>query len=95
MSQTIVEVPLDESTHNWLLELAKANNVQVCDLLAQAAFCFADNAGRREGSWEASAARAMLVSSGYAGFVDWDGRKKLWEWEEKRNAAHRGKVGAA
>lgn len=66
-----LRVRVSESTHRWLSALAAANvenragvGSTAADLLAQAAFCFADYAGRRTGSWEAGVGGAMLISSG-------------------------------
>lgn len=68
-----ITVTVDASTWRWLGALARAN--QKADMLlapstregilAQAAFCFADAAGRRTGSWEASVGQSLLDSSGY------------------------------
>ena len=68
-----INVQLDASTWRWLSALAKANSntqlnqhkVTPQELLAQAAFCFADYAGRRDGSWEAHAGAQLLTPSGY------------------------------
>jgi hypothetical protein len=68
-----ITVRLDLSTWRWLQALARANkSAEIlmspstpAGLLEQAAFCFADAAGRRTGSWEADVGRSMLVSSGF------------------------------
>ena|SRR5258706_389946 len=62
---TRLTVDIDPSTFRWLTALAKANEVTPGTLLAQAAFCMADYAGRRPGSWEAGQAGEMLVASGW------------------------------
>jgi len=63
--------------------------VSAAELLRNAAFCFADYAGRRDGSWEADAGRNLLMSAGYQEMIKWDKRERLSAWEEKRNAAWR------
>jgi hypothetical protein len=86
-----VTVYLDSSTHRWLTALAKANSktdlnpgkVNAAQLLAQAAFCFADHAGRRHGSWEAEAGRAMLFASGYQQPIGALKQTKMAEREER------------
>ncbi len=68
-----VQVQLDLSTAAWLAAFAKANSdtelfpgpVTPSRILEQAAFCFADAVGRREGSWEADVGRTMLLASGF------------------------------
>jgi hypothetical protein len=64
-----IAVKLDPSTRSWLLALARKNKTTAAALLAQAAFCFADAAGRRRGSWEADVANSLLVSSGFSASV--------------------------
>lgn len=66
-------VEVDVSSWRWLRALARANaksdlplaNSTPEGILAQAAFCFADAAGRRSGSWEADVGRNLLYSSGF------------------------------
>jgi hypothetical protein len=73
MAKTKLTVKIDNSTYRWLCALAQANSntqlnqkkVTAGELLAQAAFCMGDYAGRRIGSWEAEAAQPLLVASGY------------------------------
>ena len=68
-----IKVTMDASTWRWLRALARAHEksdlplapATPAGLLAQAAFCFADAAGRRPGSWEADVGRSMLISSGF------------------------------
>ncbi len=89
-----ITVKVDESTYRWLTALAKANNpnelypepVDAGKLLTQAAFCMADYAGRREGSWEADVARQLLIASGYQKQVSYQVQGQLLRWEDKRNA---------
>jgi hypothetical protein len=80
------------STHRWLHALAKANKTTIDDLLTQAAFCFADHAGRREGSWEADVAGSMLRSSGFQLGIPDDRKDLLQEMDENENAAHRART---
>ena len=95
MPRKTVTVNLDESTHRWLTELAKANSgtelnpgqVSAAKLIAQAAFCMADYAGRRPGSWEADVARSLLFASGYQSPIGALRQDKLSAWEEKRRVA--------
>jgi hypothetical protein len=85
---TIV-VKLDLSTWRWLNALANANSftefhdheVTAAELLTQAAFCMADFAGRRIGSWEAEAGRNLLIASGYQGKIDPSKADKLHQVE--------------
>lgn len=69
-------VRVSPSTARWLRALARAGKPRwekgrkpdPCtpeELLEQAAFCMADCAGRRTGSWEADVARTLLFSSGF------------------------------
>lgn len=65
-------VRVDHATARWLNALARANSAHrdvrvrgFAALLEQAAFCLADCAGRRTGSWEADVARTMLIACGY------------------------------
>lgn len=74
-----ISVTVDDSTYRWLLELANANGVNIGEieatpagLLAQAAFCFADYAGRRPGSWEADVGGSLLNSSGVHATIGWE-----------------------
>lgn len=90
-----VTVRLDESTHRWLSELAKANSntelnpgkINMAQLLAKAAFCFADHAGRREGSWEADVGRNLLLAAGYQQRPPALRRSQLARWEEQKRQA--------
>jgi hypothetical protein len=66
-----ITVKVTDSTFRWLTALAKANSENAAGieptasaLLSQAAFCFADYAGRRPGSWEADVGGSLLRSSG-------------------------------
>ncbi len=70
-----ITVRVSPSTARWLRALARAGKPSwekgrkpdPCtpeELLEQAAFCMADAAGRRTGSWEADVARSLLMSSG-------------------------------
>ena len=102
-----IRVEVDDSTYRWLVALAKANAVNnKCGmeldstpggLLAQAAFCFADYAGRRTGSWEADVGGNLLIASGFQNAVvyeaydrctardDADNRRLMEEWDEIRS----------
>jgi hypothetical protein len=72
-----ISVEVDPSTYRWLSALAKANSfnsihnheVTPAELLAQAAFCLADYAGRRTGSWEANVGWNLAIPSGYQELV--------------------------
>ncbi len=78
-----VTVKVDESTFRWLNELAKAQRnreVTAAEFLAQAAFCMADYAGRREGSWEADLGRNLLKAS-YQADIPLRVRFRLSKWE--------------
>lgn len=90
MKHRIIKVKVDVSTWRWLRALARANSkatefqpaakLTEADILAQAAFCFADAAGRRAGSWEASVGQSLLDSSGFQQTVtgaDWQRCEKL------------------
>lgn len=80
-----VKVKLDASTWRWLRAYAKANsNTQLNnhkvtpeDLLEQAAFCFGDAAGRRDGSWEADVGGNMLIASGFQAKIAADKIQRL------------------
>lgn len=92
MKTKIVTVEVDESTYRWLELFAKANcntlvherEIGPSDLLKQAAFCFADSAGRRDGSWEAGVGRTLLQASGFQGQINWRDAEKLRERERRR-----------
>lgn len=58
-------IQLDESTARWLIALAHANQTTGEAMLAQAASCMADYAGRRPGSCEADVGAGLLRSSGW------------------------------
>lgn len=91
-----IKVELDASTHRWLNELAATNShtelnagtVTAGQLLQQAAFCMADHAGRRHGSWEADVARQLLFASGYQQAIGALKQDQLRAWEEKRRVAY-------
>ncbi len=99
----IVEV--DASTWRWLRAFARANSntdihpgkVTEADILAQAAFCVADHAGRRNGSWEASVAQSMMDASGYQESVGYPDYDLCLGWDTKENerwnAARKAKEG--
>lgn len=57
------------SVWRWLRALAKENRVRAEDMLARAAECMADAAGRTTGSPEADVGRRLLYSGGYNGNV--------------------------
>jgi len=59
------KVHLDPSTRMWLVALARANNTTPNFILEEAAFCFANSAGRRTGSWEADTGGNMLTACGF------------------------------
>lgn len=75
-SDKTIVVTVSAGTLEWLQKLAfnmsrgpaAPTGTTVEELLAQAAFCFADAAGRRPGSWEAGVGREMLRSSGVIDF---------------------------
>jgi len=86
-----VKLELDASTHRWLTAFAQANSnqpplnagkVTVAALLSQAAFCMADYAGRRPGSWEASVAEGLLLSSGFQTRLPWSQQEKIHKLEK-------------
>ncbi len=88
-----VTVKLDESTHRWLKELAKANSktqfnpgkLKPAQFLAFAAFCMADYAGRVQGaSWEAEAARGMLFPGNFQAAIPAAKQDQLRDWEQRR-----------
>lgn len=95
MKTKTVTVKVDESTHRWLEAFAEANcnteltprQIDASDLLAQAAFCIADYAGRRVGSWEADAGRQLMISSGFHETIGFDQAQRLAAWEEKKRQA--------
>ena len=78
-----VSLKVSASTHRWLTAFAKANGITAGELLAQAAFCFADHAGRRSGSWEGSVAGDMARSCGYQQEIHWQARIKIIEREDR------------
>lgn len=92
-----LKVEISASTFRWLRALARGNSktemnpgvVTVEDLLAQAAFCMADAAGRRTGSWEADVAQRMLESSGYQAGPDWEEADRCRKLDNAENEAHR------
>jgi len=77
MKRKKVTVYLDLSTHRWLAAYAKANSgdhrlgygparrVTARKLLTHAAFCVADFAGRKPGSWQALGALHIMMPAGY------------------------------
>lgn len=83
---------MSASTKQWLLAFVKANNVTVEEMLAQAAFCIADYAGRREGSWEAGVGGDLVMASGYQEAITSEERERLYKREEAANEAWRRKV---
>ncbi|HVV01766.1 MAG TPA: hypothetical protein VHH88_10425 [Verrucomicrobiae bacterium] len=97
-----ITVKVDESTYRWLKALANANSnsqlnqhkVTPAELLAQAAFCFADYAGRREGSWEAEVGRNLLMASGYQESIPFSKVALFRLWEDRRNAQARARAAA-
>lgn len=103
MKTKTVTVKLDPSTHRWLNALAKANShtelnagtVTPEKLLAQAAFCIADYAGRRDGSWEADVARSLLLASGYQQLMSAAQQQRLSRWEESRRLNEKRKAANA
>lgn len=70
MRRKVLRLTIDEETWAWLLLIAQqtdqapAGKHTVPQLLAQAALCMADAAGRRPGSWEAEVGRNLLQRSG-------------------------------
>jgi hypothetical protein len=68
-----ITIQVDADTYQWLKRLENdlqhvhfpGEKVTMQALLQQAAFCFADHAGRRTGSWEADVGGRLLQSSGY------------------------------
>lgn len=66
-----ITVELDPSTLRWLQAFARSQGGTLSgtataeSILAQAAFCIADYAGRRPGSWEADVAGNMMIASGW------------------------------
>jgi hypothetical protein len=91
-----IAVKVDDSTYRWLAALAKANSINnECGmedqstpggLLAQAAFCFADHAGRRTGSWEAYVGRQMLDASGFQNEVSYKDNDRCAAQDAARNS---------
>src|SRR2546423_1916700 len=96
-----ITVKVDESTYRWLSAFAsvqgkdenttKSRRATPAKLLAQAAFCMADYAGRRDGSWESDVAKQLLYASGFQGTLPFKKRERLTAWEDHRNAAYRKK----
>lgn len=62
-----IEVPA--SVWRWLRALARENRVRTEDMLARAARCMAEAAGRNPGSPEADVGRRLLYSGGYNGDI--------------------------
>lgn len=97
MSTKKITVKVDESTFRWLKAFAKAQSgstlnpekVTAGDLLGSAAFCIADHAGRRTGSWEAEVGRQMMVSSGYQNSIEGPALSDLHQDDEVENQAAR------
>ncbi len=89
------------STYCWLRALSRANKKaplavagsSVEEMLEQAAFCLADCAGRRTGSWEADVARSLLTSSGYRTEADSRDSDRCHRYDEAENRAWRAKRG--
>lgn len=105
MKKRKLTVELDVSTWRWLRALARANSnskpfneghtVTAEEMLAQAAFCFADAAGRRTGSWEASVGQSMLDSSGYQASVPYSDYDRCQRLDEEANAKWRAENAAS
>ncbi len=89
MRKKTLTVQVDPSTLRWLIALARANKVEPATLLAQAAFCMADYAGRRVGSWEASQAGEMLVASGWQEQPTHEDRQRCWGHDHIENNVRR------
>lgn len=92
-----ITVEVDASTYRWLRALGRANDkapnrlgeAGAEGILAQAAFCIADCAGRRTGSWEASVAESLLTSSGYVTEVPYPESERCRRYDEAAQRAWR------
>lgn len=79
------KVKVDLSTWRWLRAFARANsNTQLNQgkvtpgtLLAQAAACMADHAGRDTDSWRSRSAQLLLDASGYQGAIKFNQQMRL------------------
>lgn len=89
-----IRLRVDPPTARWLRALARANAGHlevrergVAAILEQAAFCLADCAGRRTGSWEAQVARELLTSSGFVSEAGWRDIARLQEADRRDRRA--------
>ena len=62
-------IEVSASIWRWLRALAKENRVRAEDMLARAAWCMADGAGRNPTTPEADVGRRLLYSGGYVGDI--------------------------
>ena len=92
MKLKTLRVKVDPSTHRWLAALAQANSksqlnpkeVKPEHLLAEAAFCLADAAGRHHG-WRADIGGSLLQANNYGEKIPFDKMMAL-QTEDRRPA---------
>lgn len=82
---------MTKSTRRWLNAIAKVNNTIPKALLEQAAFCIADYAGRRPGSWEAEVGRQLMSPSEFQKEISERTYSTLRRQDDSENEAHRKK----